>query len=177
MCAAGVGRPVKIVLELSEETLAALNEFEEADQIAPDRRVHQYLRRLVYDPGPSGVSWAAEVSALLQRGRVRTRGREFTAASLRDRAVQFGAPEKPGVGIEITIGQRLSEYLPLVVAYMDLQASAQDRDDRLWNDLPTFARIHVSAEVAKEFARMAAKDAEDEERALYRPTPKADKAP
>ena len=166
---------MKLVLSLSEETLAALSEFEEADQVEPERRIHAYLRKLVYDPGPSGASWAAEVSALLQRGKVRLRGREFTADALRDRAEQFGEPKAADEGLPVVIGKRLSEYLPLVVAYMDLQASAQDRDDRLWNDLPSFARVHVSAEVAKEFARLAAKEAEEEERALYKPKSGVDK--
>ena len=167
---------MKLHLPLSEETRRVLDELAEEGNLQAPELVHQWFREWLFQrPNPMSSSMAAQASALIQRGTLSAvNGKRWTAKQLEARIKNFIFPEDgaPAGALEVEISHRVGDVLPRCVAFADLTMPAAVRDQQGWRDLPSWAVELVTGRCAELGADMEAKEAADEEAALYPKRPR-----
>ena len=165
---------MKLSLPLSLETRRILDGLAEEKDIEPARLVHQWLRDWAWQrPNATTTSIAAQASALIQRGTlVLNNGKKVTRAELEACLPRYAIPTESAEGeFVVELGHRLASVLPQCIAYIESVMTEPLKSQRGWNDLRSWATEVVVGKCADLEADLDAKDAIDEETALYAKKP------
>jgi len=166
---------MKMMVSVSDETKRNLEDLADTDGIEAPKRAHQWLRKFVFDPPqqvPGGSSWVAQASALLARKEMRVGTQTFTAEELETGMKRFAIPDGGDAvagpnEIEVVFSRRLGDALPMCLAYLDLGSTADGRRQRGWNNAREFVEFLVAGRAAEDKTKEDAREAEEEETALY----------
>lgn len=162
-----------LLLDLGPETRDLLDRLADFLNTEPEKLVHQWIRGWVFDALPGQSSFAAQASALVQRGTLPLMsGGRVTKAQLEEAVPRFSfppvAPENGhGLLFELPVSRRVADVLPRTIAYVEQTMTPDQRAKKDWNSLSDWARELVAGKCAEEGAKMEAKEAADEEAALF----------